>query len=100
MALLVTAKLMPGVYVEGLYVALITAFILGLLNAVVRPIFIFLTLPITLVTLGLFIFIINGAIFWFTASFVDGFDVASFWTAVIASVVVSIISTVTNWFVK
>ena len=100
LALLIVAKLMPGVMVDGLYPAIIAAIVLGLMNAIVRPVLVVLTLPITIVTLGLFIFVINGLLFWFTASFLEGFAVAGFWSAVIGALLVSIISTVGNWLVK
>jgi putative membrane protein len=73
-------------------VALLVAVILGLLNAVVRPILVILTLPVTLLTLGLFIFVINALLFQFVASFVKGFDVAGFWPAFWGSIVYSLIS--------
>ncbi|MCA9361272.1 phage holin family protein [Candidatus Kaiserbacteria bacterium] len=100
LALLIVAYFMPGVTVDGLYTALITALILGLLNVTVRPILIVLTLPITIITLGLFIFIINALIFMFVASFVDGFTVDGFVTALIASLIVSILSAVGNKYIK
>lgn len=96
LALLIVAYFVPAVTVDGLVTALIAAIILGLLNAVVRPILIILTLPVTIVTLGLFIFIINASLFWFAASFIEGFSVTSFWWALIGSVLVSIISTIGN----
>lgn len=95
-ALLLVAKLVPGITIDGLYPALIAALLLGLLNAVVRPILVILTLPITIVTLGIFIFIINASLFLFVASFVDGFSVANLWVALIGSIFVSIISSITH----
>lgn len=96
LALLITAYLVPGIIVDGIYIAIITAVILGLLNVLVRPILVVLTLPITIVTLGLFIFVINGSIFWFVSTFIDGFEISSFWTALLGSLLVSVISTVGN----
>jgi len=100
LALLLVAELLPGVIVDGLYPAFIAAIVLGLLNVIVRPILFVLTLPITIVTLGLFIFVINAALFMFAASFIDGFGVNGFWTALLASLCVSIITTVANRFIK
>jgi putative membrane protein len=100
LALLIVAYFLPGFTIDGLYTAIIGALILGLLNVLVRPVLIILTLPITLLTLGLFIFVINALLFLFVASFVEGFTVSGFWTAVIASIGVSIISAVGNRFVK
>ncbi len=93
-ALLLTAYLVTGITVDGLYVALITAAILGILHAVVRPILFVLTLPITIITLGLFHFVINAALFMFAASFIEGFSVSSFWTALLGSLIVSILNTI------
>lgn len=98
LALLLVAKLLPGVVVDGLYPALIAAVVLGLLNLVARPILILLTLPITIVTLGLFIFVINALLFLFAASFVDGFEVSGFWVALLGSLIVSVISAMGHRF--
>lgn len=98
-ALLVVSKLIAGVHISGLLPAVLAAVVLGLLNALVRPVLVILSLPITLVTLGLFILVINGALFMLTASFIDGFIVSSFFAAILGSIVVSIISTVGNRFV-
>ncbi len=95
-AIILVATFVPGIDVAGVYPALIAALILGILNAVVRPILVILTLPITIVTLGLFIFVINAFIFLFVASFVDGFAVSNFWVALLGSVLVSIVSSIAN----
>ncbi len=92
LALLVLPYIFDSIQVEGFYTALITAFALGLVNALIRPILIVLTLPINIVTLGLFTFVINGLLFWFVASFVKGFYVAGFWPAVGGAIVYSVIS--------
>lgn len=99
LALLIVSHLIPGVIIDGLYPAIIAACILGILNAVVRPILIILTLPITIVTLGLFIFIINASLFYFTASFMSGFVVTSFLSALVGSLIISIISAIGNRFI-
>lgn len=100
LALLVVAKFVPGVFVDGLYPAVIGVLVLGLLNVFVRPILVFLTLPITFITLGLFIFVINALLFWFTASFLEGFYVEGFVAAVLGSLLVSVISTIGNWLIS
>lgn len=92
LALLLVTYLLPGIYVESLLVALIAAFFLGIVNAIIKPILIVLTLPITILTLGLFIFVINAALFIFVAAFVDGFTVSGFWNALFGSILVSIMS--------
>ena len=72
--------------------ALIAAVVLGLVNAVIRPILILLTLPATIITLGLFIFVINGLLFWFVGSYLQGFTVSGFWPGVFGAIVYSIVS--------
>lgn len=100
LALLIVAYLVPGIEVAGLYIAVIAAVLLGLMNLIARPILVVLTLPVTIVTLGLFIFVINAALFWFVSSFVEGFSVSGFLPALIGSLLVSIISAVGNKLVE
>ena len=95
-ALLLAAYLIPGIQVESFYVALIVALVLGLCNIFVRPLLVLLTLPITLLTFGLFVFVINAGIFWFVASFVEGFSVAGFIPAFLGSLFVSVVGTIAN----
>ena len=90
LALLAVAYLLPGVEVENIYAAIIVAVILGLLNLVAKPILVLLTLPINILTLGLFMWVINGFLFWFVATFVDGFAVSSFGVAIIGALIVSV----------
>lgn len=92
MAVLILPKLFSGVRVDDIGSALLAAAILGILNALVRPLLILLTLPLTLVTLGFFVLVINALLFMFVGSIVPGFHVDSFWWAFIASIVVSLIS--------
>ena len=91
-ALIAVAYLLPGIGVSSFVTALIAALVLGLINAVIRPLLVLLTLPVTVLTLGLFIFVINGLLFWAVGSFVDGFVVQGFWWGVIGAIVYSIIS--------
>jgi len=72
--------------------ALIVALVLGLINTLIRPLLVLLTLPVTILTLGLFIFVINGLLFWAVGSFVPGFHVAGFWAGVFGAIVYSVIS--------
>lgn len=97
--LLVVAKIVPGISLDGLLPALIAGLSLGVLNAVVRPFLVILTLPVTILTLGLFIFIINACLFLFTSSFIDGFYVSSFPSALVGSIITSILSSIANKFV-
>ena len=92
LALLAVAYLLPGIHVDGLASALIAAVVLGLINTLIRPLLILLTLPITVLTLGLFILIINGLLFWFAGSVLRGFEVSGFWVGVMGALLYSIIS--------
>ena len=92
LALLAVAYLMPSIAVASFTTALVAALILGLVNAVIRPILILLTLPATILTLGLFIFVINGLLFWFVGSYLQGFTVAGFWAGVFGAIVYSLVS--------
>jgi len=92
LALIAVANFVPGIHVEGFTAALIAAFFLGLVNTLIRPIFLLLTLPVTIITLGLFIFVINGLLFWFTGSILKDFVVDSFWNGVMGAVLYSIFS--------
>ena len=89
-ALLLVAHLYPGVVVTGFGSAMIAAFVLGLLNTLLRPMLVLLTLPVTLLTLGLFLFVINALMFYFAASMFDSFKVTSFTAALIGSLIYSL----------
>ena len=89
-ALLLVAYLYPGVTIKSFGSAMIAAFVLGLLNTLLRPILVLLTLPVTIVTLGLFLFVINALMFYFAASMLDGFHVAGFTAALIGSLLYSL----------
>ncbi len=96
LALVLAAYVIPGIVVENVYIAVIAATILGLLNITVRPLLFLLTLPITFITLGLFAFIVNAVVFLFAASFIDGFEVDGFLPALLGSIFVSLVSAVGN----
>lgn len=91
-ALLAVPYLLNSVQVDSFGAALIAALILGFVNAIVRPVLVVLTLPVTFVTLGLFIFVINGLMFWVVAQLVSGFHVGGFWSAVFGALLYSIVS--------
>jgi putative membrane protein len=97
LSLLAVPYVLPSVSIDGFYAALITALVLGLLNTLIRPLLVLVTLPITIVTLGLFTLVINALLFWFVASFVDGFHVAGFWSAFWGALLYSVISSVASW---
>ena len=90
-ALLAVAHLYAGVTVTSFTSALIAAAVLGLLNAIVRPILVLLTLPVTIITLGLFLFVINALMFWVAASLLTGFEVRGFVAALIGSLIYSVL---------
>jgi len=96
-ALMLVAYLYPGVAVTSFGAAMIAALVLGLVNAVVRPLLVLLTLPVTLLTLGLFLFVINALLFWFVAEVVQGFQVSGFGGALVGSILYSIITLITSW---
>lgn len=98
--LLLVSEYVPGIEVQGVYPAIVSAIILGILNAIVRPVLVILTLPISLLTLGLFVFVINASLFWFAASFIDGFDVDGFWAALIGSLIVSLASALGSRYIR
>lgn len=94
--LLLVAYLVPGVRVDGFYAALVVALVLGVLNALVRPILIFLTLPINILTLGLFTLVINALLLWFVSTVVKGLHVDGFAAAFWGALVLWAVSWITN----
>src|SRR4051812_41206229 len=91
-ALAGVAYLMPSVSIASAGAALVAALVLGLVNTLIRPLLVLLTLPVTVLTLGLFIFVINGLLFWAVGSLVTGFHVAGFWSGVFGAIIFSLIS--------
>jgi putative membrane protein len=96
LAVLVTSFLLPGVHIDGALTALLVAAVLSLLNAVIKPVLIILTIPITLVTLGFFLLIINAVMILFASKLVPGFRVDGFWTAFFFSLVLSLVNSIFN----
>ena len=92
LAALLTAYILPGVKLQDFTTALILAIVLGLLNLIVKPVLVILTLPVTVITMGLFLLVINALIVLWANSLVKGFRVDNFWWALLFSVVLSIIS--------
>ena len=99
LALLGADYLIDGISVDSFYIALVVALFLGLFNAIVRPILVILTLPVTVFTLGLFIFVINGFIFWFLSTFIQDFHVDGLVAGIGGAIVVSIFSWIGNKFI-
>jgi len=91
---MIIAHFMPGVHVAGFGTALIVAVVLGLLNIFIKPILVILTLPVTILTLGLFLLVINALIILLCTNIVGGFKVDSFWTALLFSIVLSILQSI------
>ena len=96
----VAAALVSGISFRGTGSLLIAALVLGILNAVVRPVLVLLTLPFTVLTLGLFLFVVNAAMLKLSSAIVDGFQVDGFWSAVFGAMVLSLVSLVLNMFVS
>jgi putative membrane protein len=92
LALLALPYIFTSITVDSFVTALIVAVVLALINTLIRPLLVLLTLPVTILTLGLFIFVINGLLFWAVGSFVPGFHVAGFWAGVFGAIVYSVIS--------
>ena len=99
-ALLAVAYLLPGIHVDGFISALIAALLLGLINTLLRPLLILFTLPVTVLSLGLFILVINGLLFWFAGSVLKGFEVNSFWAGMVGALLYSAFSFVLSLFLR
>ena len=100
LALLALTQIVTGFAIDTFYHALIAALVLGLLNAIVRPVLLLLTLPINLVTLGLFTFVINAGLIWFMSTFIKGVEVTNFWAAIFVAIVLWAVGVITNFFLK
>lgn len=92
LALLAVAYFVPGIHVSDFISALIAAAVIGLANILIKPVLLILTLPVTIITLGLFIFVINGLLFWLAGYFLQGFDVKTITAGIIGAIVYSIIA--------
>lgn len=92
----VASALIPGVHIKGLLVTVLVAIILGVLNAFVRPVLVLLTLPVTVITFGLFVFVINALLIMLAASIVPGFAVDGFWWALLFSFALSVVGSFLN----
>jgi putative membrane protein len=99
LGLLLASAIVPGVTINGTWSVILAAILLCLVNGFVRPIAFLLTLPITIITLGLFLFVLNAAMFGLVAAMLDNFIVAGLWSAILGSLVVSITSTIASWYI-
>tara|TARA_R110002049_G_scaffold26847_3_gene93109 strand:+ start:5573 stop:5920 length:348 start_codon:yes stop_codon:yes gene_type:complete len=100
LAVFVLANVLTGVTVDGYVGAIIVAIVLSILNLLVKPILVILTLPITIITLGLFLLVINACIILLADKLVDGFGVANFWVAILFSILLSILQSLLQSFIK
>ena len=98
-AIIVTAYLLDGIQVSGFWSALFAAAVLGILNAFFRPIILILTLPINILTMGLFTFVINALLLMMASGIISGFNVAGFWSAVFGALLISVVSWLINGFI-
>jgi len=95
-ALLLIAKYVPGIEVTSFGAAVIAALVLGIINVTLKPVILILTLPLTIITFGLFAFIVNIFLFWFASTFVQGFAIAGIIPAIIGALIVSVVSWLTH----
>ena len=99
LGLLLASAIVPGVQIVGTGSVILAAVLLAAVNAIVRPIAVIMTLPITVITLGLFLLVINAAMFGLVAAMLDNFSVSGFWAAFLGALIVSITSTVASWYI-
>ena len=99
LGLWVAAAIVPGITIEGVGTLAFAALIMGLINGLIRPAVIFFTLPITIVTFGLFLLVINAALFGLTAALLEGFEVTGFFPALFGWLVVSLVSALASWYI-
>jgi putative membrane protein len=99
LSLWLASELVPGIEVQGGWTLIGAAILLGLVNAVVRPVLVVLTLPFTILTLGLFLLVINAAMLGLVAAMFEGFTIESFWSAILASLIVSIMGWLASWLI-
>ncbi len=99
LAIILAAYLLPGIHVHDPLTAFLVAALLALLNVTLKPLLIILTIPITILTLGLFLLVINALIILLAGNIVPGFEVSGFWTALLFSIVVSLINSILEYFI-
>ncbi len=99
-AIYATAAILPGIVVKNFKTALLAAIVLGLLNAILKPILSFFSIPLIFITLGLFSLVINAVVLWISAGFLDGFEIRGFWWAMLGAIIISILSGVMSSIVQ
>ncbi len=100
LAIGVAAQILPGIQVDGVWPAIVAGLLLGFVNVTLRPVLLFLTLPLTVITLGAFVLVVNGAMLALVASVVKGVHVASFWSAVLGAIVISLVGWLLSWVMQ
>ncbi|HUD24293.1 MAG TPA: phage holin family protein [Burkholderiaceae bacterium] len=100
LALMIVAHVVPGISVRDPITALVAAVLLGLANAVIKPLLVLLTLPVTILTLGLFLLVINGLLFWAVSGLMSGFEVHGFWTGVLGAFIYSLLTALLSLLVR
>ena len=100
LAFLALSQLVPGISVQGFGTALILAFLWGVVGITIKPILLLLTLPLNLLTFGIFTFVINGFLLWLLGGMIKGFEIDGFWIAVVGAIVLSVIHTITHWALR
>lgn len=100
LSLMLTAYMIEGIEVRGFGAALVAVLVLGIVNAIIRPLVLLLTLPINVLTLGIFTFVVNGMMLYMVGSVVKGFDVTGFIPALLGAIVLSFISSIVNALVE
>ncbi|MEX0270795.1 phage holin family protein [Leptolyngbyaceae cyanobacterium UHCC 1019] len=100
LSIFLTAQFVPGFKVDSFTAALIGAVVLGFVNAIVRPLLVLFTLPFTILTLGLFLFVVNAIAFWIVASLTPGLSVSGFFPAFLGAIVLSVVSWLVNWVLQ
>lgn len=100
LALIITAKLVPGFHVSSFTIALLAAIVLGLINTFIKPVLIFLTLPLNILTLGLFTFVVNAIVLWLASLIVSGLIIDSALSGILAAIVLSVVSTILSSLAK
>ena len=99
LGLFLASKVVPGVIIYGAGTFILAGLLMGLVNGIVRPIALVLSLPLTILTLGLFLLVLNAGMFGLVAAFLDNFSVAGFWSALFGAIIVSITTTVSSWYI-
>lgn len=100
LSLLIVAYLLEGLEVEGITAALVAALVLGIVNAVIRPVILLFTLPLNVLTLGLFTFVVNAALLYLVAQVVRGFSVENFWAALLGAILLTVVSMILSGLVR